>query len=245
GTSAGTRELVRIPGLYVESFLVHGKEIYVKADGDFWVFDTRSGKSRRIRGFPEDFGSHLKLITGVTLQEAGGRVLLDQFDFASDPSMYSLWETDGTRAGTRVLGPPSVFSILDGRVFAVGGGRIVFAAGQGRGDPERLWSLAPGTRRPVLLTGCPERCPAVSFDPAVVFHDRLYFAGLDARHGRELWTTDGTPQGTRRVADLCPGACDGGPVQLRVALGRLVFTDPKGDLWSSDGTAAGTVRLAA
>jgi ELWxxDGT repeat protein len=32
--------------------------------------------------------------------------------------------------------------------------------------------------------------------------DRLVFAGRDAEHGTELWTTDGTPGGTRLVADI-------------------------------------------
>src|SRR4029077_19334266 len=96
--------------------------------------------------------------------------------------------------------------------------------------------------------GCPEGCPTVRVDvptPAVVYHDRLYFAGRDPRHGAELWSTDGTPQGTRRVADLCSGACDGGPVQIRAALDRLVFADSQGDLWASDGTTTGTARLVA
>jgi ELWxxDGT repeat protein len=247
GTTAGTQELVRLPGLYsyIDSFLVKGDQIYILANANLWVFDRKSGTSRLIRGFPEEFGSHLNVITGVTLQEDAGRVLLYQFDENHSPFRFSLWETDGTRAGTRRFGSPNVFNEMDPRVFAVGGGHLVLAAALGTpGTPERLWSIAPGSRQPVLLTGCPGRCPQVSFDPAVVWHDRLYFAGMDARHGRELWTTDGTAQGTRMIADLCPGACDGGPMQLRVALDRLVFTDPKGDLWASDGTAEGTVRLA-
>jgi ELWxxDGT repeat protein len=245
GTAAGTKALFRPPGAYVDSLLVHGTDVYVLAGGDLWVFDTKKGVGRFVRGFPEEFGSHFNLIVGVFLEEVGGRVFLFQFDL--NHVLYAFWETDGTRAGTRALGPPRAFSLANGQLFAVGGGRLVFAAAEG-GGPARLRSVAPGTRQPVLLTGCPEGCPTVRVDiptPAVVYHDRLYFAGADRRHGVELWSTDGTPQGTQRVADLCPGACDGGPAQIRVALDRLVFADPKGDLWASDGTTAGTARLAA
>jgi ELWxxDGT repeat protein len=107
--------------------------------------------------------------------------------------------------------------------------------------------LDPGTKKPRLIRGCPGGCPAIddNLNPAAVFAGRLYFAGRDARHGRELWSTDGTPQGTRLVKDLCPGVCDGGPLQLGVALGRLVAVDARSNLWASDGTPAGTVRLAA
>jgi ELWxxDGT repeat protein len=43
----------------------------------------------------------------------------------------------------------------------------------------------------------------------VAFGDRLLFLAEDPQHGRELWSTDGTPAGTQRVADLCPGPCSG------------------------------------
>lgn len=36
--------------------------------------------------------------------------------------------------------------------------------------------------------------------------DRLYFFGADEQHGTEPWVTDGTPAGTRLLADLVPGA---------------------------------------
>jgi ELWxxDGT repeat protein len=245
GTKAGTKALFRPPSRDVESFLVHGTDVYVLAGGDLWVFDTKTGAGRFLRGFPIEDGSHFNRIAGVVLREAGGRVFLYQFDL--DHNLYTFWETDGTRAGTRALVPPPAFSLANGQLFSVGGGRLVFVAAVGQSS-SRLWSVAPGTRQPVPLAGCPDGCPTIRVDiptPAVVYHERLYFAGRDPGHGVELWSTDGTSQGTRRVADLCPGNCDGGPVQIRVALGRLVFADPKGDLWASDGTAAGTVRLAA
>lgn len=246
GTAAGTRALVQLPGSYAESYLVHGSLIYLNANGEIWAFNPKNGTAWRLASFAAyDDESHPTPIAGVVLAEAAGRVFLYQFD--RDHSSYSLWETDGTRAGTRRIAPPRAFSFMDGQLFAVAGGRVVFAAAQGEGR-QRLWSLDPGTRHPLLLEGCPEGCPGVDLSQAVVLHDRLYFTGVDPGHGRELWATDGTAQGTRRVTDLCPGACDGGPVQLGItgiALGRLVFIDKEGDLWASDGTAAGTVRLAA
>jgi ELWxxDGT repeat protein len=243
GTAAGTRALVQLPSSYAASYLVHGSLIYLNAGGEVRAFNPRTGKSWRLGIFPAyDNDTHPGVLAGVVLEEAAGRVFLYQFNFEN--SSYSLWETDGTRAGTRRIAPPRAFNSADGRLFGVAGGRVVFASAQS-GWRQRLWSLDPGTRHPVLLDGCPEGCPDTDLSQAVVFHGRLYFTGADPGHGRELWETDGTAQGTRRVKDLCPGACDGGPVQLGTALGRLVFTDPRGDLWASDGTAAGTVRLAA
>ncbi|HSL84729.1 MAG TPA: hypothetical protein VLF66_18285, partial [Thermoanaerobaculia bacterium] len=86
--------------------------------------------------------------------------------------------------------------------------------------------------------------------------DRLFF-GSQGR-GQELWVTDGTPPGTRRVADLRPTwfdrcasfPCTEGepyyPRELTVAGARVYFLAQPGDapeLWSSDGTGGGTVRV--
>jgi ELWxxDGT repeat protein len=73
----------------------------------------------------------------------------------------------------------------------------------------------------------------------------LLFAGRDAG-GVELWRTDGTEPGTRRILELAPGSDGGEPFDL-VRAGGLVFfvaRDGAGQaLWATDGTAQGTVRL--
>src|SRR5690606_20778835 len=88
-----------------------------------------------------------------------------------------------------------------------------------------------------------------------VLHDGyLYYAARSPDAGEELWRTDGTPAGTTRVADLCPGSCDGLDFDFvhdsMVSTGALLFfaaaPGPGFDarLWRSDGTAAGTFELA-
>lgn len=71
--------------------------------------------------------------------------------------------------------------------------------------------------------------------------DRAYFAASSEEFGTELWVTDGTSEGTRRVTDINSGEADS------LALGRYVgtfgnqaifYTDRNGeagDLWISDG----------
>ena len=66
-----------------------------------------------------------------------------------------------------------------------------------------------------------------------------------------LWTTDGTPQGTVKLQQVCAAAtCDSaefGPGQLAAAGNAVYFDakDPSGalELWRSDGTPAGTRRF--
>lgn len=77
----------------------------------------------------------------------------------------------------------------------------------------------------------------------------VFFAGRTVEAGLELWQSDGTPEGTRMVADLNAGPGDGIPLPLPawnylgVAGGRLFFPGTSGGagykLYSTDGTGQG------
>ena len=76
-------------------------------------------------------------------------------------------------------------------------------------------------------------------DNALVVGDTFFFTGVDNAHGRELWASDGTPQGTRMVADLASGEADSNPEGF-TALGRQLLFTANRKLYRTDGTAAGT-----
>jgi len=81
----------------------------------------------------------------------------------------------------------------------------------------------------------------------------LYFTADDGVGGRELWTSDGTEDGTVMVKDIdsestdsVPNASD--PQELTAVGGTLYFTADDGvggrELWKSDGTPGGTEMVA-
>jgi len=92
---------------------------------------------------------------------------------------------------------------------------------------------------------------------------RVFFFARDPALGRELWVTDGTPEGTRLVIDLAPGPNSGvrdeipyPPTAIATAPpltpivvveGGVIFVGDDGvrglELWRTDGTAAGTLPL--
>lgn len=79
--------------------------------------------------------------------------------------------------------------------------------------------------------------------------DKLFFAGNSAAHGNELWLSDGTPAGTRIVADLQPGPDSSGAKPLFPTGGVVYFTASFHSsnfdrLYVTDGTETGT-RLVA
>ena len=86
---------------------------------------------------------------------------------------------------------------------------------------------------------------------------RAFFVGRTAEHGEELWTSDGTTEGTRLVEDIWAGPANyhaypvTGVGVLGLDDGRSTVIDDilyfvaadgvhGGTLWRSDGTAAGT-----
>jgi ELWxxDGT repeat protein len=74
-----------------------------------------------------------------------------------------------------------------------------------------------------------------------------YFSASDPAHGIELWRTDGTPAGTRRLTDVCAGRCGSLPQVVRVEAERVFFVADDGfsgrELWVSDGSPGGERRV--
>ncbi len=152
-------------------------------------------------------------------------------------------------------------------------GTLFFNATNGAGS--ELWKsngTAAGTVRVSDFPGTHEICTNVGFygdcygyanvpnstDPRelINLNGKLYFSGTDdngydynpAARGRELWSSDGTPEGTAIVADVSPGTQSSYPQELTNVNGTLFFKTHNHyldtySLWKSDGTSAGTVLL--
>lgn len=164
-----------------------------------------------------------------------------------------LWKSDGTTAGTALLvdiarGPAS--AKLHGITAA--GGRAFFAAETAKGGQE-LWvtdGTAKGTRQ---LTSFQPVDAFVRPGELLVYFGgfaggRFVFDALDGVHGHEPWVSDGTVKGTRLLADVCPGACDGRMIVVGTVGPRLVFDSYDSEHGAepriTDGTKAGTRLLA-
>jgi ELWxxDGT repeat protein len=154
----------------------------------------------------------------------------------------------------------------DPREAVASGGRLFFAARNGVTGSE-LWA-SDGTRQGTVLVrdinrrtvrgdsdDCelddlsPRERTGVGSDPRglVAFRNGVLFTADDGTSGRELWWSDGTPGGTRQVADLRARADSSNPHDLTVLRGAVYFlasTPEAGEaLWRTDGTAQGTVLV--
>ncbi|RMH15220.1 MAG: hypothetical protein D6696_21295 [Acidobacteria bacterium] len=83
---------------------------------------------------------------------------------------------------------------------------------------------------------------------SIVLGDRLLFAGRDALYGWELWSTDGTSEGTALLRNLTPETNVSANPHDLVALGEAVFFSADDgvhgrELWRSGGGSATTTMV--
>jgi ELWxxDGT repeat protein len=146
------------------------------------------------------------------------------------------WTSDGTAAGTTIL--------LDQPArLATSGSWLVFLRREG--DLTAVWRTdgsEAGTGRVAELP------PGAAFGSPFAAGGRAYFLYDTTEHGRELWTSDGTAVGTRRLTDFANPDTFPFGVEARGVGERTLFgvAGPNGgELWATDGTPEGTRALVA
>lgn len=213
---------------------------------ELWVTDGTAAGTGQVRAFEparcvEDMCAVIN-----SFQASGGGILFGVHDETLQEEQY--WSSDGTAAGTRRLlsfsGSGGEDPRLDFTLRRIGSRWFLLAQGSLWVSDGDLGSAAP-------LSGCDGGCPtAIHFVGTESRTGGLLFAGSDPDHGTELWITDGTGPGTRRLADVCPGPCDGnadGVSPSGSIPGMTLFAAApeqfNSELWTTDGTPAGTHRL--
>ena len=252
-----------------------------------WISDGTVAGTRRLRVLPDTaFTSPPQGFTSL-----GERVV---FIAEHDYEHHHLWTTDGTTAGT-VRIPLDVHSSSRPAGLTPYAGRLWFTArgDDGVRDLWRTTEAGDGAERiaqgpfqPELTVsdsklflrnagGEPVKLSLPDLTPVLLAETQpareltsgpgglTYFTTTG--RGLELWATDGTPAGTRRVVDLDPewqDRCTGDdqcppvlaaaaspmPDQLTPLGDRLYFRAPVPQssgfkLWRTDGTAGGTGRV--
>jgi ELWxxDGT repeat protein len=239
GTTAGTREILfKESSSFCDFSLVPfgSSFLYLDATRSITQLILSDGTAAGTRPIATFEGSH-----GWVPVRVGNTI----FFKLTSQSSSQLWQTDGTPAGTRLASP--LTSVRD--LYAFQGSLYLTAplpddSGGGRG----LFRIRPGSA-PVLLAKVVrvlEEVP-LRFAPA---GDRLLFAGEDLDTGFEIWSTDGTPAGTRRIRSFerLPDDPFPKPESLVSDGDRAFFAASDGvhgrELWESDGTREGTRMVA-
>jgi ELWxxDGT repeat protein len=208
-------------------------------DGGLWRSDGTAAGTWKVLDVPADH----RLPQPLAITEIGGFVYF--VISASRSGQDAIWRTDGGPDSAEPFAPIPVF---EGSIYPPDGGlhaylgALYFVADQGTGAG--IFRLSIDGDLGLLVS-------TSSFAPAgdawfTELGDELFFTFDDAIHGRELWRTDGTPAGTRMLADLHSGGSSY-PSQLTVAGDRLFFSAASEryghELWEVD--RSGTVRQVA
>jgi ELWxxDGT repeat protein len=232
GTAAGTTQIATTVSatltrtdstlLFLTSDATHGYELW-KTDG------TAAGTSLLKDIFPgasSAFTSTTRIGTLIGPSTA--------LFFANDGTGVNLWKSDGTEAGTQRVksmypAPPDPGAQWP-QLFGADG----FAYFTTTNALWRTDATEAGTFQ--LATVTAPRSMTAAFG-------QLYFFANQTEP--EMWTSDGSVTGTRRVMQLPSG---GNPSGQRFLNGKLYFSNDDGvhgiEPWVSDGTAAGTRMFA-
>ncbi|HEV2851512.1 MAG TPA: hypothetical protein VHC97_01795 [Thermoanaerobaculia bacterium] len=240
GTPQGTRRVALLPTFTRPiNLTAAGSRLFFRAGVDFstqnslWTSDGTPQGTRPVPPFDRPGGRGPG--AGPRIGALGNTLVFLGFDPVLGSQIY---RTDGTARGTVRLTsfPKSSFSTGPGANL---GSRLVF-----QGPDQRLWTTA-GTR--ASTRALEPLAIATEFNLPVFFvtQGRAVFAGstLGPEKDVEPWVTDGTPAGTFRLADLCPGECSTFLRFGATLLGQVQFYSG-GDLWGTDGTPGGTRLLA-
>lgn len=186
-------------------------------------------------------------------QSQGGLVYPSFFQPVTDGDVFlapagtglpSIWRTDGTPDGTRPVVAGA--AIGNGALIGSDGQRAYFAASEPSGTIA-LWATDGTPGGTVLLkAGLGVPYDPGSFEPGTaVLEGRLFFHDCDPRPSTacDLWISDGTVEGTRKLAELGRRA-----TRLTGSAGVVYFLastvdDFRPALWRTDGTPGGTISL--
>jgi ELWxxDGT repeat protein len=239
---------------YCSGFVELNGKVYMKAENIFntnsglWVSDGTVGGSQLV----SDVWINLEASPLVPLNNSklvfSGQAEESDNTYGAEP-----WVSDGTAAGTFMLKDINVGD--EGsypNFFTAFNGFLYFAALDTSVGIE-LWRTDGTTAGTVLVKDIdPNTYSGVhqSSNPNnfIVFKGKLYFSASSGQSGYELFSSDGTAEGTQLFIDLSPPAnYDSNPKSFTIFNDKLFFVvndySHGYELWSTDGTVAGTSLL--
>lgn len=161
------------------------------------------------------------------------------FQASTAARAQGLWVTNGTEAGTQMLGNQYSDPFASVGSFVVLNNKIYFEGNAGSGYG--MWSSDGTTAGTQLVKPGIIGSPSINH---VVFNNRFYFQNDSNGLGGELWASDGTDAGTVMIKDINTVSYSSDPQNFFTDGTKVYFVANDGttgrELWSTDGTTAGT-----
>jgi trimeric autotransporter adhesin len=176
------------------------------------------------------------------------------FTAAGEDTGAELWQTDGTVAGTKVTKDINPGATGSSPTSLIRVGNNLFFSAWTEVYGTELWK-SNGTAAGTYLVKdiYPGATSSISKPPQaasgwVSFNGELFFQANDGTTGKELWRSNGTPEGTAILKDIRTSDIYDADIGNMVATqNRLLFTakDETGkiSLWASTGESSGTSKI--
>jgi ELWxxDGT repeat protein len=167
---------------------------------------------------------------------------------ANDGHGGGVFRSDGTAAGTQLVHRFAAWDAAVPHELVVSHGSLYFNGDDGT-EARGLWKSDGTGAGTTLVTNVGFGAPTPVSSPTVApdlmdVNGTIYFLVTDATGGLELWTSDGTAAGTRRINEPGPGSGWTGVIDPTPVNGKLFFfahdDGASWSLWKTDGTPRGT-----
>ena len=212
GTVAGTTLVTQFSGFSSEPFNTGTALIFQSYDSVLGTGTYTFDGSQIVRINNSPFNSAVM---------SGGKIFFlgQWYSNSSD-----LWTTDGTAAGTRLVGQVGINYPFGNLLNSLGDGRVLFQAGDAATGTELYVSdgTAAGTH---IVTDLNKQVIHAASSDVHFLTARgagVVFYNSDSLHGPQLWSSDGTLGGTHRAADIAAGASGGSPTDI-LTLGSKTY----------------------
>ncbi len=180
---------------------------YEQHGSEYWISDGTSSGTMMLKDIFPGKESGAQHGTGIVLN---GKMFLSAVDSAHG---RELWITDGTPAGTQMIkdiNPGTGSGLVYYIDPVVYNGKVYFYADNGNTGIE-LWvtdGTEAGTQMVKNISLSLYSNTEIGSYPhsLIVAMGKLYFTAWTDTFGREIYETDGTAAGTRRVTDINPGS---------------------------------------
>lgn len=245
GTQAGTFLLkdIRVGAASsgIQSFVKLGnKVLFLANDGiheqEFWITDGTAAGTHLLK----DLGSSYSLFSDFR----DWKVLNNKLYFGRKGALVwpELWVTDGTASGTKNILATDNNGIYNPNTF-LADGSTVFLLGVDGLNTKYVYATTNDN-------------PAVAIAKYFIhrpldgqaLNNKLFFRQPDYNLGSEMWISDGTQVGTKKLQNDTEANRIRNTERFFKHLDRIYFSGYKertwtSDLWKSDGTSAGTIPV--
>ena len=201
GTAANTKSIAAVDGYISNLHVADNGNVFYTLLGqtnsiDLWIADTAGNNIKLKPGVYTDFNVDSNFCV---------------FSTNGNSNKYYLWRTDGKKTSTNRIGSfdfePINFTPVAGKIVFINSFFLYSTDGTSGGTIQLSSKIFIYSLNNLFTS----------------FKDKLYFNTHEDATGNELYSTDGTVNGTGMASDICEGNCSSGPSNITAGKTKMYY----------------------